>query len=421
MILKIKNILTCAISISLFFMSSTAADATQTAEDLRNSDISKLVKQSKFDSRDYGIVTPVRDQGDTSLCWAYSTASASETSILRSGIDKSVDKSSLSLSPQQIGYARHNRGSDPINNTTGEITRSSPHACTIIGWDDTIPAENFYPSKTTTDGGWLVKNSYSSLPYFYLSYEVTCEQIYAFDYVMNDKYDNNYFYDASATDSGIGSLLKIKQAANVFKVKGDTENEWIKAVSVGIVGENTDCTVEVYSDVQDGSFNPQNAKLETTKTVYLEYGGFNCIELDKPVEVKKGSTFAVVVKVNNAYITLSENEGESYVYRGGWTPSQAVRIKVFTKNDEKNQNSIEFMDEGQVKVRGNGGIKQLIITMSENEELKDFYVESINFDENKEKIVTLPSGWIRIENIRYKAFLWDNFENISPECSEIEW
>ena len=52
--LKIKNILTCAISISLFLMSSTAADATQTAEDLRNSDISKLVKQSKFDSRDYG-------------------------------------------------------------------------------------------------------------------------------------------------------------------------------------------------------------------------------------------------------------------------------------------------------------------------------------------------------------------------------
>ena len=44
-----------------------------------------------------------------------------------------------------------------------------------------------------------------------------------------------------------------------------------------------------------------------------------------------------------------------------------------------------------------------------------------NFDENKEKIVTLPSGGIRIENIRYKAFLWDNFENISPECSEIEW
>lgn len=55
----------------------------------------------------------------------YSTASASETSILRSGIDKSVDKSSLSLSPQQIGYARHNRGSDPLNNTTGEITSSS--------------------------------------------------------------------------------------------------------------------------------------------------------------------------------------------------------------------------------------------------------------------------------------------------------
>ena len=65
------------------------------------------------------------------------------------------------------------------------------------------------------------------LPIFTELLEVTCEQIYAFDYVMNDKYDNNYFYDASATDSGIGSLLKIKQAANVFKVKGDTENKLI--------------------------------------------------------------------------------------------------------------------------------------------------------------------------------------------------
>lgn len=43
--------------------------------------------------------------------------------------------------------------------------------------------------------------------------------------IMNDKYDNNYFYDASATDSGIGSLLKIKQAANVLKDQRRYENE----------------------------------------------------------------------------------------------------------------------------------------------------------------------------------------------------
>ena len=509
--MNIKRVISGILLLLLLSISSVLA------EDLQNADIAKLAAQPKFDERDYGTVTPVRDQGNTSLCWAYSAASASETSILRSGIDKSVNANSLLLSPQQIGYARHNRGADPLGNTTGETTsnawnwtnagggtkyaaallstwcgpvksdiaynangwdnaayklesaiavdgrnlntdesarekmkraivkygavtfsynnvretyyynpngesKSSPHACTIIGWDDTIPAENFYPGRTVTNGGWLVKNSYSSLPYFYLSYEVTCEQIYAFDYALNEKYDCNYFYDASASDSGTGSLLQINQAANVFEAKGSDENtiELIKAVSVGTVGENADCTVQIYTDVPDGDFNPETAVLAASKTVHFEYGGFNCIELDTPVEVKKGSKFAAVVKVSNAYIAMSENEGNSYVYRGGWNLSQAVRIKVFTKTEEKKNSFVEFVDKTKVKA-GGSGTKTLILAMYEKERLKAWRIETVNFDTEREKTVMLPPGWEQEENVCFKAFLWNGMSDILPICPSAEF
>ena len=48
---------------------------------------SEIAAMSKFDGRDYGIVTPVKDQGSTNLCWAYSSVAASESSILISKTD----------------------------------------------------------------------------------------------------------------------------------------------------------------------------------------------------------------------------------------------------------------------------------------------------------------------------------------------
>lgn len=472
--------------------------------------IEETARMPKFDSRDYGVVTAVRDQGYTSLCWAYSAVNASETSILRLKTDKNIDMKNLSLSPLQIGYARHTRGADPLGNTTGENTnttdwrnagggtkyaaamlsqwcgpvtsetpynadgwenaayklksaiavdgkntdadiearekmkkaivkygavtfsynnaretryynpkgenRVSPHACTIIGWDDTIPAEKFGPGKTVTDGGWLVKNSYASLPYFYLSYETTCEQIYAFEYVTNDTYDYNYFYDATAEDNGAGTLLKIKRAANVFEIKN--ENEYIKAVSVATVGENVSCTVEIYTGLKivNGEIDWKNAVQVRTETGFFEYGGYNCIELNKPVKVEKGSLVAAAVTLksdNGAYIALSQNEGNSYVYRGGWNKYAAPRIKLFTK---KETNIMEFTDDTEIFVSASGGIKQFVLAEFEDEYLKNIYTLRIDFDKESEKTIYVPEEWNKTERTKYKAFLWDDFSDIVPVC-----
>lgn len=483
-----------------------------TPEDLRNADVSELVRRPKFDSREYGTVTPVRDQGNTSLCWAYATVNASETSILRSGL--AANANNLSLSPFQIGYARHNRGADPLGNTTGEVKTPSnwqnegggtkyaaallsqwcgpvdaetpynadgwknavyklesaiavngkntdtdisarekmkkaivkygavtfsynnarelfyynpkgekngyPHACTVIGWDDTIPAEKFGPGETAQDGGWLVKNSYASLPYFYLSYDTVCEQIYAFEYAANDKYDRNYFYDAIAEDSGVGSLMKPTRAANVFEARG--ENEYIKAVNTEIIGEDVSYTVEIYTGlcISDGNIDYANAVLAATQTKTAEYGGYICNELEHPVKIEKGTAFAVAVTLksdNGSYIALSLNEGNSYVYRNGWIKYAAPRIKVFTKSESKKRPYIEFVGNNKIKAAADVGEKcRFVLAEFDGKQLKRIYTVPLDFSTETEKTTEIPSEWGNSGNSVYKAFLWGGVSGIEPLC-----
>ena len=217
-------------------------------------------------------------------------------------------------------------------------------------------------------------------------------------------------------------MRKYTKAANVFEAKKGTpeKTEQIKAVSVGIAGENTICTVEIYTNVPEGSFDPEGAIPAASKIVYLEYGGFRCIELDEPVEIEKGSSFAVVAEVQNGYITLNESIGKSYVYTGYWMPQKAApRIKAFTKTERKA--CVEFISESQVKAVAESGLRQLVLAHYEDGVLKDIRIEPVNFDLVKEKILPLPSEWKRTENTVYKAFLWESLNSLNPLCNVAEF
>lgn len=308
-----------------------------------NPSTEEIVAMTEYDGRNYGLVTPVKSQGDTNLCWAYSSVSASETSILKSGINGNVTSETLNLNPIAAAYRMQRRQSDPLNNTDGELisgdytaatgtpskiatlfsgwwgpvsgndatvdpfenseyrfenaihisehkddyeqrvtaiksaiaeygavtfqynnahnyeyynpknekgSNSYPHACTLIGWNDDIPAMNFQPGGATRNGGWLVKNSYSGLPdgypYFYLSYDNTSSVCYAFTYANRDAYDRNYYYDGGSDDF---SLRNDKIVANVYRAAGSDDpckGEQIKAVNIGINGEDYTLEVEIY-------------------------------------------------------------------------------------------------------------------------------------------------------------------------------
>lgn len=396
----------------------------------------EIVKMSNYDGRDYGIITPVKDQGDSNLCWAYSSIAASEASILRQNIG-GADASSLSLNPVAAAYRSFRRESDPLSNTDGDLksgdytkatgnplnvaklfsmwwgpvagnqanidpfanpsyrfenafyipenksnpdegirmikkaiaeygavtfqynnlrectyynpknesgSGSSPHACTIIGWDDNIPASKFIPGSAERDGGWLVKNSYKSCEYFWLSYDNTSSSMYAFTYAAKDKYDYNYFYDGSLDDF---SLRKDKVIANVFQAqKGGTNGkvELIKAVNVGVQGENVTVEVEIMKNL-DYPFNGQGnvpvsgGQSAGTTVKSFEHGGYVTVELKDPVKVDPNEWFSVIVRVSNsagnAKIVTAYRAGKDLSYVGSgenWNKlgNFVGRIKAYT-------------------------------------------------------------------------------------------
>lgn len=415
--------------------------------ELQSMDIEDIASMQTYNSKDYNIVTNVKDQGSSNLCWAYASASAAETSILRSGIDSNVNAENLSLSPRNIGYARFNRGADPLNNNSaivgsenwltsagtpnyaaemfamwcgptdnstnatadqfingkyrlinaehidtdnikeikraiakyGAITfgynnlreveyynpknetssNSYPHAVTLIGWDDNIPANKFVPNGASQNGGWIVKNSYNSLPYFYLSYDNKNSAKYGFEFVTKDTYDNNYFYDGrlgTALSSSISS--RHTKFANIFEAKkGESGTaEYLKSVNIGIASKKAKIRVEIYTNLTNDT-EPESGTLSGVGRGYFDYGGNRTIKLDNPVRLDKGSKFSVVVcNEDTTQLTLSFVAGgkTSYKYKDYWvgTSNNTARIKAFTTSEVLDSAVDTDITNAEIKIIG---------------------------------------------------------------------
>lgn len=69
------------------------------------------VSDPYYDSRESGIITPVKNQNPFNICWAFSMASNFETSLLKKGLG------SFDLSEEHLAYFFANRRNDPLGNT----------------------------------------------------------------------------------------------------------------------------------------------------------------------------------------------------------------------------------------------------------------------------------------------------------------
>ena len=438
---KAKFFIILAISILLLscftaFVNHDIVFANSSSDTILNSmSIDEIVSREKYNSCDYDIVTQNLDQGSTDICWAYATASASETSVLKDKLDNST-KDTLRFSPKQIAYRTYNREKDPLNNTDGvyandkwNVTGSSyntflmlsqwcapvagnvsakddayennlyrlidaeqidlystgsyrineikraiakygavtgsyynarevyyyntkgetldgiSHAMTIVGWDDTIPASNFQPKTASQNGGWIIKNSYNSLPYFYLSYDSSVGNVCGFKYANKNEFDFNYFYD-NVSDAPMRSENNSKCVSNVFVAKkGDkTHSEYVKAVNVATYGYNLTCKVQVYTNLTDPT-NPESGVLSASGNRVLDYGGYHTIMLDNLVKIINGTHYSIVVSISSnsggsAYILYSLNSGSNTHYKSsnGWNSiCYAGRIKAYTILKEKEE------------------------------------------------------------------------------------
>ena len=174
------------------------------------------------------------------------------------------------------------------------VSSGSNHMVSIIGWDDNFSRDNFN-STPSTDGAWLVKDSWGSVQrnngYFWISYkDSTLCYCVGYNVVSDTTYDNNYTYNAvgytAATQQGSGSKI-----ANVYTTD---DIEILNAVAFYTIDSNTTVNIEIYKDVDKDNFSTNSTPIKSV-SVTEAHKGYHTVSLGNNIKLAKNTSFAVVL------------------------------------------------------------------------------------------------------------------------------
>ena len=382
------------------------------------------IEAVRFDLRDYGWVTPVKNQGFMGSCWAFGNLAALESALLRYtnktyslSVNNAVniglqyseygkigttegasvfpgwsylvdwlgifpDKyeeydelskiSPVSTTPEDIHiqnvviipgskkpgdrekaiktalvkyggvaishYADFNESKyfNPVQNAqfyNGK--KSTDHRVCIVGWDDNYSKSNFLITPPG-DGAWIVKNSWGSEwgenGYFYLSYYDTSmgNGPTSIAYVItNETYDRIYQHDIG------GENYYHDEVSMYFNQFVAEEDALITAVGTQFAKAGMAYEVGILVNGIEMYEQKGNSK----------YGGYETIQLNSLIQVKKGDKFAVgftnkMFTVANTRIHIES--GKSYGSADGGKNFQDLKtikeiaiVKAYTIDDIK--------------------------------------------------------------------------------------
>lgn len=234
------------------------------------------------------------------------------------------------------------------------------HSVLAVGWDDNYSAKNFAPaSHVTSDGAWIVKNSWGDKwgdnGYFYLSYEDKniCDLL-TLSATDNVEFKNNYFYDGS-TGFNTWSLGRGQSMAVSFETKaGNGYAEILGEVNVITFTDDARYSIQVYANLTDAqSPTSGSAVYESAYEVYQPLAGIKTIKIPEIILEQKSRYSIVITNIgdnnfsigreasasNSWYCTVAgSNNGESFFTVPGyekWTDlvstSSSPRIKAHTR------------------------------------------------------------------------------------------
>ena len=267
-----------------------------------------------------------------------------------------------------ISYNHLNAGMDTVNNTYYDDNKNGGgHAVMIVGWDDNFSKDNYTGTmKPTSDGAWLVRNSWGNyFSYFWMSYETVSlsDSAYVFDCSNERPYDNNYQLDGGLESGLVTNASSVYNKFTVQK-RDDIESETLKAVSFSITTKaNVDYTIDIYTSIYNPR-KPEDGVKVSSISGKTTYPGLYTVELglENEVNLKPGSNFYVVITTsvpavdyeyaysevvdvndpNSSFVwkkTVSQYDYNSYCKVDGNSSYGAYtynfRIKAFTNNNYK--------------------------------------------------------------------------------------
>ncbi|MCH5165060.1 MAG: hypothetical protein J1G01_01500 [Clostridiales bacterium] len=106
-------------------------DEVTSLDMLRHVPVNQIADWPQYNSRDYDIVTSVKNQGKTNLCWVYGSLAAMETNILRQGLTE-MTKDALDLDEEEFAKAASGKWDDPLNIADDDNNQKSD---TSIVWN----------------------------------------------------------------------------------------------------------------------------------------------------------------------------------------------------------------------------------------------------------------------------------------------
>lgn len=256
-----------------------------------------------------------------------------------------------------IGYGSNNNYKSGTSYGDGRLSFNSGggpanHAVVVVGWDDNYPKEDFIV-QPKSNGAWLVRNSWgdtwSKDGYFWMSYEeATLCSMEVLVMADSTNYAKTYSYTAAEDMTWCGWGGKTNKYANIYK---STANETLNAVGIYNYWKDAYANVKIYVKNTKPAY-PTDGTLvsEVTSDVFAASNGYNVIDLETPVALKKNQFYSVVVEVKstdesvNSIYTVAENRkgnaiklGQSYIWDGSkWRDMRNLgfgncKINAYTK------------------------------------------------------------------------------------------
>ena len=201
---------------------------------------------------------------------------------------------------------------------------------TLVGWDDSFPAENWPEGRRPpADGAWIAKNSWGrdwgNDGFFLLSYyDKTICGLHSFDYIVDYQESNQESLKVLAHDIMPATILnetsfdKPVYGASVFTVDEDCCLQYVSAITGTLKNTLTACIYLLDEDATD----PTRGTLLQSASETFPFAGYHLLKLGR-IPLKKGSRIGVVIEdtvptesgiKHSIFISCNYNEQGALLY-----------------------------------------------------------------------------------------------------------